>query len=76
MCWEALASSPAIMLSCGHACHLACAKEQLKQVASCPVSASKAEMLCSHPSLRAEFEILDLPCLSWYSISWDIHIQV
>ena len=32
MCWEGLACGPAIMLTCGHACHLACAKEHLKQV--------------------------------------------
>ncbi len=32
MCWEPLACGPAIMLTCGHACHLACAKEHLKQV--------------------------------------------
>ena len=37
MCWEGLACGPAIMLTCGHACHLACAKEHLKQV---PVAAS------------------------------------
>lgn len=32
MCWEPLACGPTIMLTCGHACHLACAKEHLKQV--------------------------------------------
>ncbi|DBA68762.1 TPA: hypothetical protein ACH3X2_013379 [Trebouxia sp. C0005] len=31
ICWEALTCGPAIMLICGHACHLACAKEHLKQ---------------------------------------------
>ncbi|KAL0046570.1 hypothetical protein WJX82_004073 [Trebouxia sp. C0006] len=31
MCWEPLACGPAIILTCDHACHLACAKEHLKQ---------------------------------------------
>lgn len=34
ICWEALTCGPAIMLICGHACHLACAKEHLKQVSA------------------------------------------
>ena len=32
ICWEALSSSPAIMLNCRHTCHLTCAQDHLKQV--------------------------------------------
>ena len=32
VCWEPLASAPAIQLTCNHVCHLACAQEKLKQV--------------------------------------------
>jgi len=53
MCWEPLASAPAIMLTCGHACHLACAKEHLKQVwmtIARPPEVSVSPFMCSQCS--------------------------
>ena len=59
MCWEPLACGPAIILTCDHACHLACAKEHLKQV---PVAALLLLQLFP-VSLLCVFFFLSLPCI-------------